>query len=139
MKAHDISTQTGQDNMENTSFVNETHSSKPFIFGTISVFLLHYVVGFIQTPGKVIEAGLQKGITPIFIKVGYAFGIFCIYALPIPLGFSLLSLFIKSKRNALSFTTILFWCLVVTLSLSILMGFVYVPRAVRNINFNTLE
>ena len=121
-----------------TSLVSNKAHKKLILTGILCLFILHYIIGFIQTPVDVIEFGRKQGFSDIYVKVGYAFGIFCIYALPIPLGISLLSLLLKSKRKSASFTKILFWCLVITLALNILMGFVFAPRAVSNVNFNTI-
>ncbi len=109
-----------------------------FGIGIICLFILHYVYGFIQTPDKLLENAIQRGMSATSVKAGYAFGIFCIFALPIPMAVSFLSLLIKSKRTLSSFIKILFYSLVLTFIASIVVGLVCVPRAVQQINFNTL-
>jgi len=117
---------------------NEKLFTRLFSIGIICLFILHYVYGFIQTPDKFLEDAIQRGMPATVAKGGWALGIFCIFALPIPMAVSLLSLLIKSKRTLSSFIKILFYCLVLTFIASIVNGLVCVPRAVQQVNFNTL-
>lgn len=116
---------------------NEKLFTQLFSIGIICLFILHYVYGFIQTPDKLLENAIQRGMSATAVKAGYALGIFCMFALPIPMVVSLLSLLIKSKRTLSSFIRILFYSLVFTFIVSIVIGLVCVPRAVQQINFNT--
>ncbi len=103
-------------------------SAKFFIFGSIILLVLHVLSGYLQLPQQVINVGLSRGFKVSHIKIGYAIGIFLIFAILLPIVISILLLLYKKRRNLLSFSKILFWSLFVTLFFNFLMGFILVPK-----------
>lgn len=89
----------------------------------VSLLLLHFVAGYTQTPNFILEMGIQKGAPEVALRIGYAISIFAMFALPLPMIISLLSLIFKANRNLYSFFKIMSWCLVCTLLLSTAYGF----------------
>lgn len=106
-----------------------------FLAGVAFLLALHVVLGFTQVPREVIISGVAQEVQPNAVVVGYALGVFAIYAIPAPALVVTLSLFSKKRRNILSITKVLFWTLLLTLCLNFIVGFIIAPRIVKNIHF----
>ena len=110
-------------------------SSIPYWFAIAGICVLHLLLGYFQMPQKVLEVGLQPGSPEYTLRVGYALGIFCIYAIPIPFVVALLSLIKRSKRNLVSFSKVLFWMVLIMLFANAVMSFVLVPMYINSVKF----
>jgi hypothetical protein len=110
----------------------------PIILGIPLLLCLHYMSGYYQTPQIVIDVGLSRGLETIHMKLGYGLGMVLFYALPIPILFGLISLFIEKRRNLFSFIQVIFWSMIITLVLNLAVGFLIVPKALEGISYEEI-
>ena len=110
----------------------------PIIIGIPLLLCLHYMAGYFQTPGLVIDAGLSKGFEKFHMQIGYGFGIAFIYALPIPILLGLISLFIKKRRDLFSFFQVIFWSMIIMLVINAAVGFLIAPKALQGISYEEI-
>jgi uncharacterized membrane protein YczE len=108
---------------------------KFFISGSVILMALHSLAGYLQVPQKVMDVGLSRGFYAGSIKFGYTLGIFSIFAMLAPLICVLFSLLSKKRRNMLSVLQIIFWSLLITFFLNLLMGFIFAPKVMQNLSF----
>jgi len=114
---------------------SRTTHPKFFILGSMILLVFHSLAGYLQAPQKVITVGLSRGFYAGSVKFGYTLGILFIFAILAPLICVLLSLLSKKRRNILSVIQIIFWSLLITSFLNLLMGFVFATRVVQNLSF----
>jgi hypothetical protein len=96
------------------------------------------MAGYFQTPDIVIDAGLSSGFEKFHMQLGYGFGIALIYALPVPILFGFISLFIKKRRDLFSFSQVIFWSMIIMLVINAAVGFLIAPKALQGISYEEI-